>query len=71
MATTRITTALPPNIDITKAELAYGEHMLPKLVRLFTSLNDDKFMTVQTDMDKTGKMAQKIDKMDKKDKIQL
>eukprot|EP00116_Pleurobrachia_bachei_P018360 sb/3478622/ len=32
MATTRITTALPPNIDITKAELAYGEHMLPKLV---------------------------------------
>ena len=37
MATTRITTALPPNIDITKAELAYGEHMLPKLVSYLSS----------------------------------
>ncbi|XP_063685301.1 radial spoke head 14 homolog isoform X1 [Bolinopsis microptera] len=44
MATTRITTALPPNIDITKAELAYGEHMLPKLNR---QLQDSTLITRQ------------------------
>lgn len=33
MATTRITAQLPPNIDPTKAPLAYGDRALPKLVR--------------------------------------
>lgn len=44
MATTRIPTALPPNIDITKADLAYGEHMLPKLNR---QLQDEELITRQ------------------------
>jgi hypothetical protein len=32
MAGTVISNRLPPNIDITKAPLAYGQRALPKLV---------------------------------------
>ena len=31
MATTRISYSLPPNIDVTKAPLAFGTQALPKL----------------------------------------
>ena len=34
MAGTVISNRLPPNIDITKAPLAYGQRALPKLVRI-------------------------------------
>ncbi|RDD44693.1 Radial spoke head 14-like protein [Trichoplax sp. H2] len=37
MATTRITAQLPPNIDPTKAPLAYGDRALPKLNRELNS----------------------------------
>ncbi|XP_041459828.1 radial spoke head 14 homolog [Lytechinus variegatus] len=44
MATTRITTQLPPNIDVTKAPLAYGDRALPKLNR---ELKDPELITRQ------------------------
>lgn len=34
MAGTVISNRLPPNIDVTKAPLAYGQRALPKLVSL-------------------------------------
>ncbi|XP_077868637.1 radial spoke head 14 homolog, partial [Saccoglossus kowalevskii] len=33
MATTRISAQLPPNIDVTKSPLAYGDRALPRLNR--------------------------------------
>jgi len=36
MASTLISAQLPPDIDPTKARLAYGERALPKLVSLYT-----------------------------------
>ncbi|XP_072173430.1 radial spoke head 14 homolog [Diadema setosum] len=44
MATTRISTQLPPNIDVTKAPLAYGDRALPKLNR---ELKDPELITRQ------------------------
>nr|XP_018670222.1 radial spoke protein ARM37 isoform X1 [Ciona intestinalis] len=44
MATTRISYTLPPNIDATKAPLAFGSRALPKLNR---ELNDDTLITRQ------------------------
>ncbi len=35
MAGTVISNRLPPNIDITKAPLAYGQRALPKLVSMY------------------------------------
>ena len=37
MAGTVISNRLPPNIDITKAPLAYGQRALPKLVSMSVS----------------------------------
>lgn len=44
MATTRISARLPPNIDVTKAPLAYGDRALPKLNR---ELKDKELITRQ------------------------
>ncbi|XP_071795758.1 radial spoke head 14 homolog [Asterias amurensis] len=44
MATTRISARVPPNIDPTKAPLAYGDRALPKLNR---ELNDKELITRQ------------------------
>ncbi|XP_072044852.1 radial spoke head 14 homolog [Amphiura filiformis] len=44
MATTRISARLPPNIDPTKAPLAYGDRALPKLNR---ELQDEELITRQ------------------------
>ena len=40
MAGTVISNRLPPNIDITKAPLAYGQRALPKLVSIESVLPD-------------------------------
>jgi hypothetical protein len=42
MAGTVISNRLPPNIDITKAPLAYGQRALPKLVSIESVLNDQR-----------------------------
>ncbi|PIK34347.1 hypothetical protein BSL78_28834 [Apostichopus japonicus] len=44
MATTRISAQLPPNIDPTKAPLAYGDRAIPKLNR---ELQDEELITRQ------------------------
>lgn len=50
MATTRISAYLPPNIDPTKAPLAYGDRAIPKLVKLSLSVTSLTYLQSPVEM---------------------